>query len=141
MKIEECQCFPCLLLYIFYACNKNCLLKKSLYLSYKQNLVGVWRFYHTSVSELTRMRVDHTVDITVRQFPMENNNIFIYEGCSEIIETPAVIKFIKMLQILFLVVRYQNISADKIQVIERLRQIFQSQDKPERREPLVPGAL
>ena len=32
-------------------------------------------------------------------------------------------------------------SADEIQVIERLRQIFQSQDKPERRKPLVPGVL
>ena len=64
-----------------------------------------------------------------------------YEGCSEIIETPVVNKLIKKLQILFLVVRKKSISADEIQVIERLRQKFQSQDKPERRKPLVPGAL
>ena len=64
-----------------------------------------------------------------------------YEGCSEIIETPAVNKLIEKLQILFLVLRKHSISADGIQVFERLGQIFQSQDKPERRKPLVPGAL
>ena len=55
--------------------------------------------------------------ISVILFFFKHPLLFLYEGCSEIIETPAVNKVSKQLQMLFLVVMLQSISTCGIQVI------------------------
>ena len=64
-----------------------------------------------------------------------------YEGCSEIIETPAVNKLLKKLKNIFSVVMWQCIFTYGLQVFRCLRQIFQTWDTRELRKLLVSGAL